>query len=165
MANIIQLALRTVQFLMALLIMSLIGNAIAMGADSAINDYTMFCAAWAMLFLFYLIPVSVKDFGMPIVTFAIDLLTTLFWFCGAVALAAELHVHSCNNHAYVSTNRVIRGASDQSGACREAQASTAFLWFGWAAFTVSTVLSGLSMGGGSAPRASGIRRGPAMSQV
>lgn len=98
MANIIQLALRTVQFLMALLIMSLIGNALAMGATSAVNAYTMFCAAWAMLFLFYLIPVSIKeDMGIPMATFAIDLLTNLFWFCGAIALAAELHVHSCNN--------------------------------------------------------------------
>lgn len=67
--------------------------------------------------------------------------------------------------AYVSTNHVIRGASDQKGACREAQASTAFLWFGWACFMVSTVMSGLGMKGSSGPRSSGIRRGPAMSQV
>ena len=98
--NFINLIFRTFQFLMALLIMALIGNAIAMGATSAINDYTMFCAAWAMLFLFFLIPATLKEEWSiaPAVPFALDLLTMLFWFCGAIALAAELHVHSCTNH-------------------------------------------------------------------
>ncbi len=48
--------------------------------------------------------------------------------------------------------------------CQEGQASTAFLWFGFAAFAVSTAFSGLGMkSGGAGP--SRIGRGPAMSQV
>ena len=48
--------------------------------------------------------------------------------------------------------------------CREGQAVTAFLWFGWAAFLISNVVSGLQLGGGSSVRRSGIR-GPQMSKV
>ena len=52
--------------------------------------------------------------------------------------------------------------------CQEAQAVTAFLWFGFAAFAVSSVLSGLESKGSGSMRGGmgGIRRGgPSMSQV
>lgn len=53
-----------------------------------------------------------------------------------------------------------------SKVCTEAQASTAFLWFGFAAFAASCVFSGFGMGGGGANlRPSRVGRGPAMSQV
>ena len=65
----------------------------------------------------------------------------------------------------MSSNKVMRGASNQSGACREAQACDAFLWFGWAAFVGTTVLTGLQMTGGTSSARPGVRRGPAMSQV
>lgn len=85
---------------MSLLIMAIIGNAIAMGADSPVNNYTMFCAAFAMLCLFFLIPATFNErfavHGM--LPLALDGLISIFWFCGAVALAAELDVHSCNNN-------------------------------------------------------------------
>lgn len=61
---------------------------------------------------------------------------------------------------YVTYNIVTAGSSQR---CREGQASTAFLWFAWASFVASTVLTGLAGSGGS--RSSGVRRGPAMSQV
>ncbi|KAM3425248.1 hypothetical protein BST61_g7200 [Cercospora zeina] len=165
MAQLLGLGLRGFQFFMSLLIMAIIGNAIAMGASPAINNYTMFCAAFGMLCLFFLIPATFNErfavHGM--LPFVLDLLLSIFWFCAAVALAAELGVHSCNNDRYVRTNRVSRGASNPHSACREAQASCAFLWFGFAAFVATTVLSSSGMSGGSAPK--GIRRGPAMSQV
>ena len=70
---------------------------------------------------------------------------------------------------YTTTNHITNGSSDTSKRCHEAQAVTAFLWFGFAAFAASTVLSalqgkssGMNMRGGMG----GIRRGgPAMSQV
>lgn len=166
MKEMLGLGLRGLEFLWALLIMALVGNMIAMGAHPAVVNYTMFCAAFAMLSLFYLIPATVSDSFkiMSFLPFALDLLLTLFWFCAAVAMAAELGVHSCSRDSYVGSNHVIRGASNQHGACREAQASTAFLWFGFAAFVASAAFTGMGMGGGSAPRG-GIRRGPAMSQV
>jgi hypothetical protein len=79
--------------------MAMIGNAIAMGASPAINNYTMFCAAFAMLALLFLIPATINEkFAfIPVAPFALDLLLTIFWFCAAVALAAELGVHSCSN--------------------------------------------------------------------
>lgn len=63
--------------------------------------------------------------------------------------------------SYLDHNYVVHGSSKR---CHEAQASCAFLWFGFAAFLVSTVLSGMASRGGSSARP-GIRRGPAMSQV
>ena len=52
-----------------------------------------------MLSLIYLIPATLKDgFAIhPALPVALDTLNTLFWFCAAVALAAKLGVHSCNN--------------------------------------------------------------------
>jgi hypothetical protein len=84
--------------------MALTGNMIHdswSGTNSApsIINYTMFCAVWAMLTLFYLIPASVKDSfqihsALPL---ALDVLNTIFWFCAAVAFAAKLGVHSCSD--------------------------------------------------------------------
>jgi hypothetical protein len=92
------------QFLWALLVMALTGNMIHnswSGTNSApsIINYTMFCAVWAMLTLFYLIPASVKSsFSVhAALPFALDLLNTIFWFCAAVAFAAKLGVRSCSD--------------------------------------------------------------------
>jgi hypothetical protein len=92
------------QFLWALLVMSLTGNMIHnswSGTNSApsIINYTMFCAVWAMLTLFYLIPATVKDSFQihAALPFALDLLNTIFWFCAAVAFAAKLGAHSCSD--------------------------------------------------------------------
>lgn len=72
------------------------------------------------------------------------------------------------SQSYTTHNSITNGSSDTSKRCHEAQAVTAFLWFGFAAFVASAVLSalqgknsGMSMRGGMG----GIRRGPAMSQV
>ncbi|EGP92684.1 unnamed protein product [Zymoseptoria tritici ST99CH_1A5] len=166
MANIINLALRGFQFFCTLIVMALVGNMIAMGADPAVVNYTMFCAVIAMLALIFLIPATIKEEWsiMPAIPFALDAIIVLFWFCAAVALAARLGAHSCSNNDYLRSNSVIRGASQRGSACREGQAATAFLWFGWAAFVGSLVFTGLGLKGGS-PARGGIRRGPAMSQV
>jgi hypothetical protein len=80
--------------------MALVGNMIAMGADPAVVNYTMFCAVIAMLALFFLIPAAIKESWavMPAIPFALDVLIVIFWFCAAVAMAAELGVHSCSNN-------------------------------------------------------------------
>lgn len=80
--------------------MSLVGNMIAtaVAGNPSIVNYDMFVAVFGMLSLFYLIPTTWKDdLAVPIVTLALDALNTLFWFCGALATAAYLHVHSCSN--------------------------------------------------------------------
>lgn len=161
--------------------MALTGNYIASGGGSAMINFDLFVSIFAMLTLFYLLPASIKDSLAfhPIIPLVLNILNTIFWFIGGVATAAYLNVHSCGDSVRVpNIRRSIHtltslqdyyNSNDTAGGsekkCREAQASTAFLWFGFASFAASTVLSGLAMKGGSSPRAGGIRRGPAMSQV
>jgi len=171
-AKIVNLAMRGLQFLWALLIMALIGNMIATSyaGNPSIVNYSMFVSVFSMLSLFYLIPATIKESFMihPLLMVGLDAINALLYFCGAVAMAAYLGVHSCGNSSYTHSNSITNGSPNTSKRCHEAQASTAFLWFGFAAFTVSAVFSGLqgrnsgvNMRGG----AGGIRKGPAMSQV
>ncbi|KAF2229328.1 putative non-classical export protein Nce102 [Viridothelium virens] len=163
-------ALRVLQFFWTLLIMALIGNIIATsfaGNPSLIN-YDMFVAVFSMLSLFYLIPASFRDSFVihPVLMVALDVLNTIFFFCGAVAMAAELRVHSCGDPNYTLNNKITNGSFDRTKRCREAQASTAFLWFGFASFLVSAVLSALQ-GRSGGVNVRGVRRPgqPHMSQV
>jgi len=164
----INLVMRGFQFFWALLIMALVGNMIAtaFSGNASIVNYDMFCAVFAMLSLFYLIPATFNEsFAFhPMLMVGLDALNALFFFIGGVATAAELGVHSCSNTGYTTSNHVTNGSHDTAKRCREAQASTAFLWFGFAAFVVSAVFSGLSSRGGGGSVGS-FRRGPAMSQV
>lgn len=43
--------------------------------------------------------------------------------------------------AYTHTNEITNGEIDTEKRCREAQASVAFLWFAWAGYTASMILS------------------------
>jgi len=81
--------------------MALVGNIIASafaGNPSLIN-YDMFVAVFGMLSLFYLIASAWNDSftGHSIIPVALDTLNVIFFFCAAVAMAAELGVHSCSN--------------------------------------------------------------------
>jgi hypothetical protein len=168
-ANPIFLALRGIQFFCALIIMSLVGNMIATSAqgDPAIVNYDMFVAIFAMGSLLYLVLATfVERVYHGKVVFGLEALNALFFFCGAVATAAYLGVHSCSNIKYTSSNFVTNGSPNTHKRCTEAQASTAFLFFGFFAFVASFILSWMhSMGGGSSSVGSSFRRGPAMSQV
>lgn len=163
---------RALQFLWALLVMSLSGNMIAEswnGSRSSPNivGYAMFCAAFAMLSLIFLIPASLKEsFAFhPVAPFAVDVLNNIFWFCGAIAFAAELTATNCNNYGFLVSNKVTNAGPNMSKQCHEGQAVTAFLWFGWAAFMASTVISGVGLGGSGGLRRGGLSRGPQMSKV
>ena len=88
--------------------MALIGNMIAeafAGNPSLIN-YDMFVAVFSMLSLFYLFAATWNEsFSIhPILPVALDLLNTLFFFCAAVAMAAELGAHSCSNSVSISNS-------------------------------------------------------------
>ncbi|KAJ5108340.1 hypothetical protein N7456_005015 [Penicillium angulare] len=141
----VQMGLRVWEFVWTLLIMSLVGNMINeafAGNPSSIN-YTMFLSAFSMLSLFYLIPASISDTWAfhPILVIIVDVLNNIFFFCAAIALAAKLESHSCGNSSYTLHNEITNGAHNRSKRCREAQAVTAFLWFGWAGYMASTVVS------------------------
>lgn len=81
--------------------MSLVGNMIATAyaGNPSIVNYDMFVAVFSMLSLFYLIPASIKESFMihPLLVVGLDTLNAIFYFCGAVAMSAYLHVHSCGN--------------------------------------------------------------------
>lgn len=81
--------------------MSLIGNMIAeaMAGNPSTVNYTMFLSAFSMLSLFYLVPASFNtDWALhPIIMIVVDALNCIFFFCAAIALAAKLECHSCNN--------------------------------------------------------------------
>lgn len=86
---------------MALLVMAIVGNMIASSnaGNPSIINYDMFVAVFAMLSLFYLTAIAFNDsfMGHGAIPMALDILNVLFWFCGAVAMAAELGAHSCGN--------------------------------------------------------------------
>lgn len=146
--------------------MALIGNMIAtaFAGNPSIVNYDMFVSVFGMLSLFYLLPAAFSErLSTPIVAITLDVLNTIFFLCAAIATAAYLHVHSCSNGAYTRSNSITNGSFNTEKRCHEAQASTAFLWFGFAAFAVSTAFSLLS-GQGNVNIRGGIRR-PNMSQV
>lgn len=164
--NIIQLMLRGIQFVWIILITSLIGNVIASafsGNPSSIN-YAMFVAAFCWVVLFIGIAGAVSDAIPPIVVVISDSLAILFTFIAGVVLAAKLHVHSCGNNSYVTSNSLTNGSHDPTKRCHELQASTAFFWFLFVTFIASHVLTAMNMGGGFR-RGTAARKGPAMTQV
>jgi len=160
---------RAFQLICAVFFSAFMGNNIARataGTASIIN-YTIFVGGWWLLTLIYFFPTAFIDkFSIPVVDIAFDSISVLFGFCAAVALPAYLGVHSCSNHAYTSTNKVTNSSPDTSRNCRQAQATSPFLWFGWAAFVATLIASFMNGRGSGANLRGGIRRGgPAMSQV
>ncbi|EAU31373.1 conserved hypothetical protein [Aspergillus terreus NIH2624] len=144
----VQIGLRVWEFVFTLLIMALVGNMIdeSFAGNPAVVNYTMFAAAFSMFTLFYLFPSSMNiDWaGHPIIVIIVDLLNMLIFLTAGIALAAKLEAHDCSNLDYTLNNSVTNGSVDPEKRCREAQASTAFLWFTWAGYTASLVFSFLS---------------------
>ncbi|KAF2749584.1 hypothetical protein M011DRAFT_466026 [Sporormia fimetaria CBS 119925] len=159
--------LRIWQFICSLIIMALVGNMIATAyaGNSAMVNYTIFVSVFGMFSLLYLIPtLFISRFFLPFVALVLDALNVIFWFCAAVALPSYLGVRSCSNRSYTRTNHITNGSPDTEKRCREAQASTAFLWFGWAAWVATLILGFLSNRGNVNMRS--VRPGgPAMRQV
>ena len=103
---------------MALLVMALVGNMIASatGGNPSVVNYDMFCAVFAMLTLFYLTAIELNDsfMGHGLIPITLDLLNTIFWFCAAVAMAADLGVHSCDNSVSFSYSMLTMDQSSDS---------------------------------------------------
>lgn len=121
--------------------------------------FAMFCVVfsllslvWVVYFLFY--PMSRADVerqtanpdvdprdAAAIAWFdeagAVEMLNTIFFFSGAVAVAVTLGAHSCNNKEYADSNPLTRGGKDTQRRCREAQAVTAFMFFAWLTWTTT----------------------------
>lgn len=95
--------------------MALAGNMIneAFAGNPSVINYLIFVTAFSFLSLFYLIPATIKEsFAVhPIIMVTVDVLNTIFFLCGGIALPAYLHVHSCGNQ--VSEETFIPCAHDQ----------------------------------------------------
>ncbi|KAF2102743.1 hypothetical protein NA57DRAFT_71729 [Rhizodiscina lignyota] len=99
--------------------------------------------SWFFLFYEAFADLRGRYDDMKLVTLAIDALNTIFFFCGAVALSAALGVHSCENSEYTDNNPITKTSDDTNTRCREAQATTAFLWLGFLTFAFTTAMSAL----------------------
>jgi len=165
-----QVGLRSWEFIWILLTMALIGNVIAdafAGNPSSIN-YAMFVSVFDMLVILFGFAAAFMGLSAAgLIMVVLDVLATVFTFIAGVVLAAKLHVHSCGNYAYTSTNSLTNGSHNTSKRCHELQASCAFYWFAFAGFVASAALAGMAARGGSSMRGrGGVRKGgPSMSQV
>jgi len=69
------------------------------GGNPSIVNYLIFLTAFAFLSLFYLIPATLNEKWSihPLLMVMVDALNMILWLCGAIALPAYLHAHSCSN--------------------------------------------------------------------
>ncbi|KAK4164836.1 marvel domain-containing protein [Cladorrhinum sp. PSN259] len=162
--------LRVLELLFLIILTGLIGNVIATNISAAASataaiNFTMFVIVLSWLAAIYgivMLYVVRLGSGIPLlVNLGLDAASTLFTFVAAVVLAAKLKVVNCNNTAGRSPTWIAYGSADNEKRCREVQASTAFMWFLFATFTVGLVMSllGFKRGSGS------VRTGPTMSQI
>ncbi|RJE22679.1 Non-classical export protein [Aspergillus sclerotialis] len=125
--------------------MALTGNIIAQAfaGNPATVNYAMFAAAFSIASLFYLAPASFKvDWsGHPIIMIVLDTLNAIWFLTSGIALAARLHCRDCSDKSYTLNNEITNGSHNPAKRCREAQAVVAFLFFTWAGYTVSMVIS------------------------
>lgn len=125
--------LRTLELVFGVIVLAmaaaLVANQPSGGSPSQIN-YSVFVGVFSLLTWFYQViasTISPDGIGGAVVMIIIDSLNLLFYFCGGVAMAVGLRVHSCGNIAFVITNGITDGSTQR---CHEAQTLTAFLWFG-----------------------------------
>lgn len=159
---------RILQAIFALIITGLVGSMISTsgwnaipstGGNAAPVNYAIFLGIWTLLLTPFFVWACVRMCPQPRretpaeqdsreqrtllflrISLILDVLSVIFVFSGAVAMSAALGVHSCNNEAYSSTNGITNSSLDTKVRCREAQASTAFLWFLFFAFAASLAL-------------------------
>ncbi|KAH0563376.1 hypothetical protein GP486_002066 [Trichoglossum hirsutum] len=152
----ITLMLRGFQALMAVIIMALAGHMISTsgwnqlprhGGNAAEVNYAIFLSVFALLWMLVFVPVALSsgtDKELAIAVLVGDGLLALFYMCGGIALAAAMNIHSCENSLYTENNRITNSSPDTHWRCREAQATTAFVWFSFVSFGVTIVTSTLA---------------------
>lgn len=99
MVSIAHAGLRGAQFVFNIIIISLVGNAIAIQrfGNSSVN-YALFTSVFTWLVIFFGLAASfVEALAIPVAILVADGLAILFNFIAGVVLAAKLHVHSCGN--------------------------------------------------------------------
>jgi len=167
-SKILQTLLRVLQFIFSLLVLALSSALVSQqnrgGSPTRVN-YSVYVAVFALLSLLYLIPASfMSSIFSPMATTILDALNTIFFLAAGIALAAQLHAHSCSDGSWLRHNGITNGGSSNhmGRRCSEANAMTAFEWFAFAAFLASLAISMHELRRGTALR-SNSRRGPNMS--
>jgi len=94
-----------------------------------IVNFIIFNSVWSLLVLAYvgLTPLYMTRLFHKLVSLALLVITTIFWFAGAIALAVFVGAPRCGANTY----------------CGSAQAAVAFAFFIWAIFMFLTVLDTL----------------------
>lgn len=186
--NVLQIIMRTLQFIWILLITALIGNVLAgKTSNNSVVNYSMFVAAFCWVIWFYgIAAVFVEAIAIPIALLVLDILATIFTFVAGVVLADKLNgSHSCNNRVsvsplpavaghktaadtnqnYLESTKILVDNGSTTKHCRELQASCAFFWFLFATFIGSIIITAFGGLGGSRGMKRSSRPAPAMAQV
>ncbi|KAI1347107.1 membrane-associating domain-containing protein [Xylaria sp. FL0043] len=98
-------------------------------SPSSIN-FLIFCSVWSLLVLLYigLTPLYLTSVFHRLAALALNVITAIFWFAGAIAVAVGFGgPYDC------------RGST----ACSSAEAAIAFAFFLWAIFTFLAVIDAL----------------------
>jgi len=163
-----QLALRVLQILFSLVVFALsivLIKDFGPGHSWSLTNYGAFCGAGGLIFALIGVASLFVNALEGIVVLITDAIASFFLVAGGIAYAVTIKVGSCNDFGYlanhknpflVSPDKIFTGDSvgsiedqaeaDVTGRCRETQASTAFIWFAFAAFLGSIVFHFLSGG-------------------
>ncbi|GAB1313872.1 hypothetical protein MFIFM68171_04082 [Madurella fahalii] len=164
----IQLLLRAIQLLFIVILTGLIGSVIASNVNAAYSataaiNFSMFVVVVSWLAaLFGLAVGMVERISLPVLALlGVDVAATLFTLIDAIVLAAKLKTVNCADTGGQPNDWIAYGSPDDTKRCRSIQAGTVFMWFLFATFATTLVLTflGVRRGGGS------VRSGPTMSQV
>ncbi|KAI1407177.1 membrane-associating domain-containing protein [Hypoxylon sp. FL1857] len=99
------------------------------GSPSRVN-FMVFNSVWSLLVLIYVgvTPLYLTSVFHKLAALALNAITTIFWFAGAIALAVFVGgPYDCRSNSF----------------CSSAEAAVAFGFFLWALFTFLTVLDAL----------------------
>ncbi|RPA87992.1 hypothetical protein BJ508DRAFT_202284, partial [Ascobolus immersus RN42] len=132
---------------------ALIQQQIHHGTPIRIN-YATFAACFGLFtLLFYYLPsMFISKIASPLFTLILDILNTIFFLCGGIALAASLGGNNCTNWRFLHHSPYTNGGAAPDGGygqikrCREANSLTAFLWFTAAMWFANLILSAMILG-------------------
>lgn len=138
--------LRSFNFVLLVIALGLTGSlaATTVWQSNPQVNFGVFAAAFALLTsTFYgVLAYLFAAFAWPLVLATLDFLNLVFTFAAACAIAAGIRVHSCTNTDYLDGNNIAQG---ETGRCRKAQASAAFLFLSFFVFLFSFVFSVVSV--------------------
>ncbi|KAH8821650.1 marvel domain-containing protein [Xylogone sp. PMI_703] len=161
---IVTLGLRVLQVIFATIVLALsivLIKGYGPGHAPSLLDYGAFCGGAALLIALIGVVVAFMDSLQGIIQGALDILAAFFLMAGGIAFAAIIKVGNCNDDSpfgyldkkifFPSDSKIYPGHSDKDRArealadiksrCRECQADTAFLWFAFACFAATAVIS------------------------